>query len=140
MKEIYKLILLSIFFIVTSLIGTFILLYHEPIILSLRGTIDDAQVKPIMICGKLFEPVFYDKLWVIEYTLGYANSTNKFYIKYGFVYEEIMPHKRQYTKWQDAPITLIAFQWDNIESFAGSWLPPEAYPFDSEIITYGGSS
>ena len=107
--------------------------------LQMYGIIDDSKLRSIMTCGKLLEPVLFDKPWVGAYTIGYANSTNKFYIQYEFTYF-YAPHKRQLTKWQEAPQELIAINWDTIELFAGSWLPDRAYPFDGPIITFGGKS
>jgi len=99
---------------------------YEQIKLIYYGDIEDGQVRPIMDCGKLLETVLPDKPWVLSYTLGYANSTNKFYLQYVFVYPWI-PHKAQHTKWQEAPRDLVVYQWGDIEAFAGSWLPDKAY-------------
>ena len=108
----------------------------DQILLQMNGDTESNQVTPIMTCGKLLAPVLIEKPWVRAYTIGYANSTNQFYIRYEFTYF-YAPHKLQYTKWQTAPQAIIAVEWETIELFAGSWLPDRAYPFDSEIVRFG---
>jgi len=98
----------------------------DAIYYSIYGDIEDNQVHPILTSGRLLGPVLWDQRWVSAYTIGYANSTNRFYIRYEFTYD-LMPHKLQYTKWQNVPKNLIRDNWDLIETFGGSWLPEEAY-------------
>ena len=95
---------------------------YDGIYYSIYGDIEDNQVTPIMTTGMLFGPVLYDQRWVKCYTVGYANSTNSFYIRYEFTYD-LFPHKLQYTKWQEAPEKVIEANWENIELFGGSRLP-----------------
>ena len=126
MNDHIKVLTLAIIGTIIAVSVLFFAINYEQINLSIHGDIKDNKVKPIVEIGRLFEPVLYDKLWVKSYTIGYANSTNRFYVKYTFIYD-IFPHKAQQTKWQECPFPLIIQNWETITAFAGSWLPDEAY-------------
>jgi len=106
-------ILLAIVVSVVLIVG---IEYGEPFYLQTLGEIESDLVDPILTAGKLFEPPMKKKTWVSCYTIGYANTTESFYIRYEFTYPHD-PHKLQYTKWQDISYQVLIDNWDTIVLF-----------------------